>query len=149
VGIVLLLAGGLIVEQVGAAPGTTRRPTSKWSAFQPELAPKPAASDGGNVPTGSAALTAANQRADQAIGRVQAATGGSGTAAQTPTPRTAALGPRVCPILLEEGAELIAQTNRLIAANPSLAPQLIAIRDRGLARINAELARFGCPTSFG
>jgi hypothetical protein len=161
VGIVAVLGALMVVEQVGAAPSTGRRTVSHWSSFQPTVTPRPPSNTSGTsdsgVPTGQAALAAAQQQADAAVAKVQNAAanrlpggagttggGGSGVAAQRPN-----LGARICPILLEEGAELIAQTNRLIAKNPSLAPQLIAVRDRGLARINQLLARFGCPISFG
>lgn len=149
VGIVVVLAGGLAVEQVGAVSGGTAAGGGKWSSFRPTGAAAQAATTLGDVPTGPAALAAENQHVDAALARTQAATTGSGTAAQT-DPRLIALGARICPILLEEAAELIAQTNRLIAANPALAPQLIAARDAGLARINVQLARYGCPAiSFG
>jgi hypothetical protein len=156
VGLVLVLAGGLVVEQVGAAPGRTSRPSTGFSSFEPRLAPAaPAASTGsGTTPTGDAAVAALNQRADDAIARIAAATAGrasgggstsgSGTAAITPSAAA-----RVCPILLEEGAELIAQTDRLIAASPSQAARLIAVRDRGIAALNVKLVRYGCPISFG
>lgn len=164
VGIALLLGASLVVEQVGAQPAVGRRPTTKWTAFEPRLAPKPsgAASDvaasgtAAAVPTGDAAIASARQRADDAIAaaqdRVAAVRGGGsspGAGGSGVAPLTPGIGARVCPVLLHEAAELVAQVNRLIAANPSLASVLIAVRDRGLARLNAQSTRFGCGISAG
>ncbi len=144
VGIVVLLAGGLAIEQVGAAPRPTWRPTTKWSSFEPRLAPKPAASDSGKVPTDAAALVAADQQADAAITRSAALS--PTTAAETPksTPRLKALGPRVCPNLFNYKASFQRQIERLIVASPGVTTQLLKIRERGLEKLEFQQARFGC-----
>jgi len=148
VGLVVLLGGGLVVEQVGAATGPTSRPVSRWTAFDPRPAPKPpvVAPDSGKVPTGADAVAALQQRVETARSTTAEVTAGGGVALATPTPtvRTLALAPRVCPVLLHENGELVAQADRFIVASPGLTPQLLTTRDRGVTDITFQRARFGC-----
>jgi hypothetical protein len=123
-GMVILLAAGLVVEQVGAAPGTPPRPVSKWSSFQPSLAPKPAPP----APSGAS---------------------GNGAAGLTAPVVPSGDSRNICAELLEDRAQRLAQADARIAAAGTAAEvaRLQQARAQILNSFNRELARFSCAFS--